>query len=535
MATIDLLEYSIALVVIGLQVWFFVGTRATILTHQHALPDVSAFRLRETTVERDDLTTVTPGELLDRLGQYEARARAGGMAGRRLMLSHMIRRGELTDPDVYQRLEASTATMTDTAVGQYLADNNLSVSTEQVRLTLLMVSDAGANPTISTIQRAINTYLIRNKGAISDFNLLRDIIQRNLDVVEEDIALTTPIPVYLGLVGTMLGIIVGLFALPDLRSDSFLEGAGISGLLGGVRLAMIASATGLVLTVLTNGWLFKGAKTQVERRKNDFYTFLQTELLPILSQSVNAGVVSLNRSLDVFGATFGQDIDQLNTLMQRNHESMMAQQTALAALKDLDVTTIAQFNVQVLGELRQSLSALEGLAYSLKQADALAANTRALVERTQDVVGLADKIGQVLDGSRSLQLYLNGHFQELEDRGNLIKNTVTSLDQLISREIGGLEQHIQERLRAVQDIKISEDAWMQRAMQENQTALSNLRLLQPLTDSTAANATQQRATNDLLHQLSRQTEQTNTLLTNLLTEQKSRNLGQQIGRLLGRR
>jgi hypothetical protein len=541
MSTFELFEYGLVVVIIGLQGWFFLRTRTAILTYQAAIPDVSAFRLRTSRLVEDDLKTVSVGTLLDQLPQYEARARAGGAASRQLVRAHLFQRYQqqglqgLPVETVRARVDLIMQETSDDEIEQIISDNNLLTDSKLVEISLLGVDPDADTPTMTTIQRAINTYLIRNKGAVSDFNLLRDIIQRNLDVLEEEITLTTPIPVYLGLVGTMLGIIIGLFALPDISSESFLNGNGIDSLLGGVKIAMIASAVGLMLTVITNGWLFKGAKTKVERRKNDFYTFLQTELLPILSQSVNAGVVSLNRSLDVFGAKFGTDIDKLNTLMKRNYESVMAQQSALKALKDMDVTTIAQFNVQVLGELRQSLSALERLAAAFKHTDEFAANARALVERTQDVVGLADRIGQVVDNAQSLQLYLNGHFQELENRGDLIKNTVTSFDQLVSREIRGLEEHIQERMAAVKDIKIDEDAWMQRAMRENQTALSNLRYLQPLSDTTVANASQQRATADTLRQLSTQTDRTNALLTQLLAEQRNRSFRRQVARLFGQK
>ena len=38
---------------------------------------------------------------------------------------------------------------------------------------------------------------------------MKDIIDRNCDSVEEEIQALIPIPIYLGLVGTMLGILVG--------------------------------------------------------------------------------------------------------------------------------------------------------------------------------------------------------------------------------------------------------------------------------------------------------------------------------------
>ncbi|AUD07028.1 hypothetical protein CWM47_37540 [Spirosoma pollinicola] len=38
------------------------------------------------------------------------------------------------------------------------------------------------------------------------------------------------------------------------------------------------------ITIFTNGILFRGSKIYTEGNKNDLFTFLQTELLPVLSE-----------------------------------------------------------------------------------------------------------------------------------------------------------------------------------------------------------------------------------------------------------
>src|SRR5690242_13387756 len=46
-----------------------------------------------------------------------------------------------------------------------------------IRLSLL--NTYSQNGTSNTIIQSINTYLLRNSGAVSDFNLIRDIAERN--------------------------------------------------------------------------------------------------------------------------------------------------------------------------------------------------------------------------------------------------------------------------------------------------------------------------------------------------------------------
>ena len=103
---------------------------------------------------------------------------------------------------------------------------------------------------------------LMNCFATSDFNLIKDIVERNCDSVEEDINQTISIPLYLGLLGTFLGIIMGLLQISGMDYNSTSNGLGeaISILLKGVQIAMFASFTGLFLTVLNSGVFMKGAK-----------------------------------------------------------------------------------------------------------------------------------------------------------------------------------------------------------------------------------------------------------------------------------
>ena len=66
------------------------------------------------------------------------------------------------------------------------------------------------NETLKEIRDALNMYLQKNRGAASDFYLMKDVVERYCDAEEEEINIQQPIPLYLGLMGTMVGIIVGI-------------------------------------------------------------------------------------------------------------------------------------------------------------------------------------------------------------------------------------------------------------------------------------------------------------------------------------
>ena len=157
-----------------------------------------------------------------------------------------------------------------------------------------------SNPTFKTIIESINVYLKKNKGNAIDYHLIKDIVDRNCDALEDEIQAQLPMPLYAGLAGTMSGVIVGVGylwlsgGLKELLSTDKTEqvanavaktgeqavtsGAdGIEAVLGGIALAMLASFIGIILTTF-GSWRAKSVKVQVEIGKQKFLSWLQQEL-----------------------------------------------------------------------------------------------------------------------------------------------------------------------------------------------------------------------------------------------------------------
>ena len=134
------------------------------------------------------------------------------------------------------------------------------------------------NIVFMTILNSLNQYLSNNQGSVTDFNLMKDIIERNSDAVEEEIDSQISLPINVGLMGTMVGIIFGVGSLVNSGVLNKLVGdsgatdiTGIIALLQGVGIAMMTSILGIIVsTHLTIS--FKKAKKEVEREKNDFIT-----------------------------------------------------------------------------------------------------------------------------------------------------------------------------------------------------------------------------------------------------------------------
>lgn len=360
------------------------------------------------------------------------------------------------------------------------------------------------NSILDKILGSINIYLERNKNSVSDFNLIKDLTERNIDAVEEDINLTISIPLYLGLMGTMLGIVIGLFTMADLSDTASGKitdvqlGLGISGLLGGVKIAMIASFSGLLLTITNSGWFFKESKSKIGSRKNDFYSFIQTELLPIVNQSLGATFESLQRNLIKFNNEFTVNLNKLSGIFNTNHQALMLQDKILSNLEQIDIAEIAKYNVKVLKELQVSTKEFEKFNIHVSQLNSFVSNSKSLADRISELIlrtdnfkTIADKIDSRLTESQALLEFLSKHFNQLEEykqhvtyslkqNEKLVLDSVAEVGHSISDTFKELKEHIENSSEAITQFTIQEIDLLGKALSENKTNLSNLQFLETI-------------------------------------------------------
>ena len=100
---------------------------------------------------------------------------------------------------------------------------------------------------------------------------------------------------------------------------SFNADFDIKAFLGGVSIAMFASFWGLFCTVSNSSFNLKNARRSLEKAKNVFYTFLQTELLPVLNQSVSSSIYTLHTNLVKFNDNFTINLNKLSGMLNKNH------------------------------------------------------------------------------------------------------------------------------------------------------------------------------------------------------------------------
>lgn len=329
----------------------------------------------------------------------------------------------------------------------------------------LIENESNSNPIKQNIVNSINTYLIRNKGAVSDFNLIKDIVDRHIDSEDEEINNKLSIPLYLGLIGTMLGVIIGLMFLPGI-SDIIGTGGesntdGIDSLLTGVKIAMIASAIGLGLTVYTSGYLYKGAKQKVEDLKNKFYTFVQSQLLPKLSANTASSLFSLQNNLLKFNDDFKSNMTGFNSILSDVHITLGSQVELIKELKKVDISTMAKANVTVLKELKHSVSEFEKFSQYMSNMNSFLQNINKLnfsVNEQLAMVGNISTIVESLKENAQNQIYLTSflaeHFKVTQSREQAFSDSIGKFDASINEMLENLKLTFAKRTQEFSDLDV---------------------------------------------------------------------------------
>ena len=172
--------------------------------------------------------------------------------------------------------------------------------------------------TFDAICNNINHYIRENSDNI-DLGEMKDITNRLTDIEYEKATAKISYPMYIGLMGTYIGVGFGLLWL--VASHITNSGSGVDAVdtmfdvgdicvfIGGVAVAMLTSFVGLLFTTLNNRDSVKYA-AKLDSDKDDFFAFLQTKIMPQLPSTL---AQTLREQLQTSIGSLGSTISSLNT------------------------------------------------------------------------------------------------------------------------------------------------------------------------------------------------------------------------------
>jgi len=495
MNNITIIEFLLVGLIILIQIIQTLKTFKKINVLKSIIPNKEFFKIKLFNIPVEDLQVFQPKDVLDNLSKYEIETSDINSKSISDDFEYTYENLEpLTITEIKNKVkvdfsESIKATLKEEIIDEAIAIHNYYAnydnSSEQgsfVNEISLINPNETSNSIFEGLLHSINVYLLRNKGATTDFNLIKDITERNIDTEDEDISQRITTPLYLGLMGTMLGIIFGLINLflVSGNGDKF----EIQGFLIGVSIAMSASFIGLLFTVL-NSTYYKTARKNVEIAKNDFYTFIQTELLPILNQSVSSSVFMLHTNLVKFNDNFTVNINRLTGLLNKNYDAVIAQDNILQSLENIDITEFAKANIKVLRELKAGTEDLHKLNQYLSSLNATVDGTtrlsnsfQTLLSKVNNFEGLAEKLDSRVEESNKLVQFLNDHYEVLSDRSDLLNDSVKKVDDVLNKSLVELREHTTEKIDAIKELTIKEEDLITKATSKKIKALEDISSLE---------------------------------------------------------
>lgn len=364
---------------------------------------------------------------------------------------------------------------------------------------------------LATIIDSINRYLINNRTAVSDFHLMKDIVDRNCDSLEEEVHAQIPTPLYLGLAGTMGGILLGVFLListgglsdlfttKSIAVEEILNGTsveslgerGIEALLGGVALAMISSILGILLTIRSS-YLIKIAKTKVERNKNIFLSWIQAELLPSLTNDISGALVKMSENLNIFNQTFVENTREFKGTLLETQNVNNSQAKLYKSITELKIKDIATANIEVYEKLKDTTDQIGLLGNHLINVRDYSEEMHKIIPTIhnyfiEELSQIEQRKGYIAEAVGKVDDYLKQSLQNLKDSTekqlNEYKATLGTTESIFTEALSKTEDHIKAQFnKLIETSNTQQDGFKKTLLVIEDTLLEKLKGSSSLVD-----------------------------------------------------
>lgn len=168
--------------------------------------------------------------------------------------------------------------------------------------------------------KEINLYVQKNVGT-TDFSVIQNKTERKLNMRYEEAMSRLAFPTYLGLMGTFAGVFIGIIMfLLGFDGTEGVTDDSIKNLLIGILVSMATSLVGLAMTT-NNNYNASISKKKIDEDKNEFYDFIQNELMPTLDVSMVAALNKLHNTVNMFEPSFNRVINRFQTTFDKCTEA----------------------------------------------------------------------------------------------------------------------------------------------------------------------------------------------------------------------
>lgn len=174
----------------------------------------------------------------------------------------------------------------------------------------IMIKDVAAGDSeLYNLIQDINAYIKKSKGTVA-FSIIQNKTERRISMLYEIATSKLSFPTHIGLMGTFLGVFIGLIAfLVGTRAAEGITDSAIQSLIAGVLVSMITSFCGIGFLIRSHSQASE-ASNQIDIDKNEFYEWVQNELMPSVDVSMVEAIGKLHETIDQFEPAFSGVISE---------------------------------------------------------------------------------------------------------------------------------------------------------------------------------------------------------------------------------
>ena len=319
------------------------------------------------------------------------------------------------------------------------------------------------NSDLNLLIAEVNHYIVKTKGT-TDFSIIQNKVERKIAMRRDQALAKLSFPTHLGLMGTFLGVFLGILTfLWGFDGVNGITDESIQNLLAGVLVSMSTSFLGLLLTTINNARIGEAQK-YVEETKNEFYDYVQTELMPSLDVSLVSAITRLHSTVDKFEPAFENVINKFQTTFDRCtsafgetfEQNVKTVSTAVQIMgQNMDkINRNIQLQDQILNTLKsdqitrgmekyiEAANHFVGITQSLNKFEEA---RRMMLAATQEVINYQEQYNEMLTVPREVAVRINqilDRIKNFEENVNNLGNQISHADLISGTEINAIKNII---------------------------------------------------------------------------------------------
>ncbi|MCS2273412.1 hypothetical protein NXV38_03040 [Bacteroides caccae] len=239
---------------------------------------------------------------------------------------------------------------------------------------------------------------------------------------------------------------------------------GIKTLLTDIGIAMIASFLGVMFTAISTS-KYKEARGETLKMKNKFLSWIQTKVMPNMSDNLTGALTKMANDLNNFNSTFAENTKELKETLSQVTDNYDNQVKLLDAIDKIKIAKIAKANVEVYDKLQGCTEELERLFEHLGNSE----------EYIAQVVKLNSRLGDIEDRTRlseELGNYFKSEIEYVQDRQGMMRQQMSSLDSVVQDALDNLGTSLAGSISNLTEVFQKQNQQVQALIEEQQESLS---------------------------------------------------------------